>query len=188
VIVTDTDHIWEVGGREDWVWKSFTRGLNPIFMDPYEADLIDVYPMYRARPIADPTLAMHGQQWEGIRKNLGFARAFSQRMNLAVTTPHGGLASSGYCLAEPGLKYLVYLPVKRGRRYLRKLPANLFADTVDVDLSRATGDLKFEWFYPETGTTIASGHVAGGGKQTFAAPVRGGELVLYIEAISKGRK
>ena len=36
VILTDTDHLWGVGGDVAWVWKSFLRGLNPLFMDPYE--------------------------------------------------------------------------------------------------------------------------------------------------------
>ena len=36
VIISDTDHLWGVGGDRAWVWKSFTRGLNPIFMDPLE--------------------------------------------------------------------------------------------------------------------------------------------------------
>ena len=35
VILTDTDHLWGIGGDVAWVWKSFLRGLNPIFMDPY---------------------------------------------------------------------------------------------------------------------------------------------------------
>src|SRR4051794_5919211 len=33
VILNDTDHLWGGGGDASWVWKSFTRGLNPIFMD-----------------------------------------------------------------------------------------------------------------------------------------------------------
>ena len=33
VIITDTDHLWGLGGNPDWVWKSFLRGLNPILMD-----------------------------------------------------------------------------------------------------------------------------------------------------------
>ena len=36
VIITDTDHLWGHGGNYSWVWKSFTRGLNPIFMDPWD--------------------------------------------------------------------------------------------------------------------------------------------------------
>jgi hypothetical protein len=101
-------------------------------------------------------------------------------MNLAAMLPHGELASSGYCLANPGSEYLVYLPVKRGRRFFRKLPSDWFAESIETDLSRAAGDLQFEWFEPDTGTTVASGTIVGGGKHTFAAPVRGGGLVLYI--------
>lgn len=36
VILVDTDHLWGVGGSPAWVWKSFLRGHNPIFMDPYD--------------------------------------------------------------------------------------------------------------------------------------------------------
>src|SRR5688572_3392052 len=36
VIITDTDHLWGHGGNHQWVWKSFLRGLNPIFMDPWD--------------------------------------------------------------------------------------------------------------------------------------------------------
>jgi hypothetical protein len=33
VILIDTDHLWGEGGNPDWVWKSFTRGLHPIWME-----------------------------------------------------------------------------------------------------------------------------------------------------------
>jgi hypothetical protein len=36
VIIVDTDHLWGVGGDRTWVWKTFARGLNPIYMDPFE--------------------------------------------------------------------------------------------------------------------------------------------------------
>ena len=39
VILTDTDHLWGIGGDVPWVWKSFLRGLNPLFMDPYKQDI-----------------------------------------------------------------------------------------------------------------------------------------------------
>jgi hypothetical protein len=120
------------------------------------------------------------RQWQAIRNNLGYTHAYSARMTLASMMPHGELASSGYCLAHQGLEYLVYLPAKRGQRFIRKLPSDWFAESVEIDLSRAAGDLKFEWFDPGTGTTVASGTFAGGGKHAFAAPVRGGGLVFYI--------
>lgn len=34
VVINDTDHLWGIGGNHVWVWKSFMRGLNPIYMDP----------------------------------------------------------------------------------------------------------------------------------------------------------
>jgi hypothetical protein len=39
VSLLDTDHIWGVGGHAAWVWKSFLRGHNPIFMDPYDGSV-----------------------------------------------------------------------------------------------------------------------------------------------------
>ena len=34
VIVNDTDHLWgHTGGDSVWVWKSFLRGLNVLFME-----------------------------------------------------------------------------------------------------------------------------------------------------------
>ena len=35
IIVNDTDHVYGIGGDRIWAWKSFMRGLHPIFMDPY---------------------------------------------------------------------------------------------------------------------------------------------------------
>lgn len=40
VSLLDTDHIWGVGGSAAWVWISFLRGHNPIFMDPYDGSVL----------------------------------------------------------------------------------------------------------------------------------------------------
>lgn len=93
VIILDTDHLWGIGGNRKWVWKSFLRGMNPIYLDPYDS------------PNHAPD--------ESIRWNLGYTLHYANRMNLAAATPQGDLASSGYCLANPvadGAEYLVYLP------------------------------------------------------------------------------
>jgi hypothetical protein len=184
VIVTDTDHIWGIGGSSDWVWKSFARGLNPIFMDPYDADLLEIYPMYNPLTATNYDRAAREKDWESIRKNLGFTHAYSMRMNLAAMTPHGELASSGYCIANPGLEYLAYIPARQGwrGRLLRELPSSWFVESVEVDLSRAPADLQFEWFSPASGTAVGSGNVKGGGRQMFAAPIRGNGMALYIHA------
>jgi len=94
VIIVDTDHLWGIGGNREWVWKSFLRGLNAIYMDPYNRP---------GEPPAD----------ESVRQNLGYTLRHASRVNLAAMSPRGELASSGYCLANTvttGAEYLVYLP------------------------------------------------------------------------------
>nr|MCU0355906.1 DUF6298 domain-containing protein [Cytophagales bacterium] len=36
VILLDTDHLWGHGATHQWVWKSFLRGHQPLFMDPWQ--------------------------------------------------------------------------------------------------------------------------------------------------------
>jgi hypothetical protein len=142
VIISDTDHLWGVGGDRDWVWKSFTRGLNPIYMDPLDAD---------------PTR-------ERARRAMGHTLTLAQRMNLAAMVPRGDLASSGYCLADPGKEYLVYLPD---------------GGEVTVDLKAASRTFAVEWIDPRTGTATDADRVQGGSPCSFKAPEEG-DWVLYV--------
>jgi Family of unknown function (DUF6298) len=93
VSLLDTDHIWGVGGNAQWVWKSFLRGHNPIFMDPYDGSVLG-----------------EDRGWEPIRAAMGHTRRLAQKINLAAMTPQNDLASTKYCLAHPGREYLVYQP------------------------------------------------------------------------------
>jgi len=128
VIISDTDHLWGVGGNRIWVWKSFTRGLNPIYMDPIK----------KSDGTVDP-------QWVEVRKAMGQTRRMAERINpstplragLAAMVPRSDLASSKYCLANPGAEYVVYLPA---------------GGEVTVDLSAAKGMLQVEWVHPVEGT------------------------------------
>jgi hypothetical protein len=158
VIISDTDHIWGLGGSADWAWKSFTRGLNPIFMDPY-----DDY----AKFIWTGLLAPDDPTSVRIRANLGYILSYANRMNLAAMVPRADLCSSGYCLANPvagDAEYLVYLPS---------------GGTVTVDLSATPGELSVEWFNPSTGETVAEGTLVGSASGPFIAPFSG-NAVLYI--------
>ena len=137
VVISDTDHLWGIGGDRAWAWKSFTRGLNPIFMDPYNTAT--------GRKSVET-------RWEDVRKALRQTRGYARRMDLASAIPHGELCSTGFCLAAPGREYLVYLPEKK--------PATL-------DLSAAKGELSVEWFEPATGTVKWFDKVAGGKKVEF---------------------
>jgi hypothetical protein len=95
VIISDTDHLWGVGGDRTWVWKSFTRGHHPIYMDPLRKQ--DWFSISEA-------------EMEGARKAMGDTRRYAERINLAAMAPHNELSSTRYCLANPGAEYLIYQP------------------------------------------------------------------------------
>jgi hypothetical protein len=90
VILSDTDHIWgtEPGADSSWVWRSFTRGLNPIYMDPLDG----------------------APEHTGVRRAMGQTLDYARRLDLVNTTPRADLTSSAYGLAHPGSEYLVYKP------------------------------------------------------------------------------
>jgi hypothetical protein len=95
VSLLDTDHVWGVGGNPGWAWKSFLRGHNPLFMDPYDGSVLG---------------RRDNVRWEPLRQALGDTRRLAERVNLAALKPEPKLASTGYCLAAPGSEYLVYQP------------------------------------------------------------------------------
>jgi len=128
------------------VWKSFMRGLNPIYL---ESDL--------ANPSAN----------ENVRNSMGYALKYSQLVNLSSMSPSSELCSSGYCLINPGLDYLVYLPT---------------GEPVRVDLSAASGNFVATWFSPMTGQTTSGGTVSAGIPILFTSPVAG-DAVLYLQAM-----
>jgi hypothetical protein len=159
VILYDTDHLCGDCGDPPWVWKSFMRGMNPIFMDVYDAAAVG--------------LGVRGEEpnnpnWIGIRRNLGQALRYASKINLVSMQPRGDLASSGYCLANTvarGAEYLVYLPT---------------GGSVTVNLTATPGSLSIEWFSPTKGITQGGGTVSGGSSLSLASPFAGDDVVLYI--------
>ena len=139
----DTDHVWGIGGNQAWVWKSFLRGHNPLFMDPYDGSVLG--------KAFDP-------QWEPVRRSLGFARRLAARADLASMTPHNALASTQYCLADPASEYLVYLPT---------------GGKATVDLSKGQGNFAVEWLECSTGESQKAETVNGGAEREFTAPFAG---------------
>jgi hypothetical protein len=165
VVVNDTDHsyFW-IGLRQDgvaaqraWVWENFTRGNQCLFMDPYLDPSHDP-------GRNDPAGGKPDPYWDPLRDALGRTRACAERMNLAAAVPHGELASTGFCLADPGREYLVYLPQ---------------GGEVTVDLSAASGSLRTEWLHPVAGTTVRAEPTAGGGRRTLRSPMPD-DVVLYL--------
>jgi hypothetical protein len=95
VVLNDTDHLWGIGGNQAWVWKSFTRGYNPLFMDPYDGEVLGQR--------LDP-------RWDPVRKSLGYTLMYANKMNLAAMQPRDDLASTKYCLANPGVQFWCIVP------------------------------------------------------------------------------
>jgi hypothetical protein len=165
VILTDTDHLWGHGGNYLWAWKSFLRGLNPLFMDPWGPVPGRTRPGY-----ADDRLnARAFPDWEPLRANLGATRRYAARLDLNRALPHGELASSHYCLAEPGRAYLVYVPQDA---------------QVAVDLSATQGSLALEWYSPRSGKTVQDKPVWGGDRRRLVSPL-GIDVVLFLQALER---
>lgn len=180
VIITDTDHLWGVGGDVSWVWKSFLRGLNPIFMDPIEDSKLDP-----------------------VRRALGQTLFIANRVNLATMAPKKELASTGYCLANTGVEYLVYLPEdshwleSRIKSWMESAPfiwrfshvseyVRRFLElSVEVDISQAPEPLRVTWFNPLTGDFLPGGQIRGGRKSSFTAPFTGPALLYLTSAANK---
>jgi hypothetical protein len=151
VVISDTDHLWGIGGTADWVWKSFLRGLHPIFMDPYKAS------PHHGENDVDP-------RFDGLRLAMGQTRAFADRVDLLAMAPSGPLSSTGYCLANPGREYLVYRPDG--------------ASPVRVEL--AGGTYRVEWFSTGTGESLpADTMTAQDGWRDFPVPFTG-PAILYL--------
>lgn len=150
VAVADTDHIFGVGGDADWVWRVFTRGYNALYMDfygPIECGLT---------PAANYASA-------AANRAMGQTLTYAKKMDLAAMTPQPGLSSTGYCLAQQGVTYLVYQPGSG-------------AFTVNL----AQGSYVAEWLNPASGAVSAAGSItASGGSQSFTPPFSG-PAVLYV--------
>jgi hypothetical protein len=155
VILSDTDHLWGIGGSQAWVWKSFTRGYNVLFMDPYDGEVL-------GQPL-DP-------QWDPVRRNLGYTLQYARKMDLAQARPAPDVASTKYCLANPGTQYLVYKPEGQG-------------DSVTVKLELAT--YKYEWFDPTVGKQISTGErTVKEENGQFSCPIRGDAVLLLVRIAS----
>ena len=177
VVVSDTDHLWGMGGNYGWVWKSFLRGLNPIFMDPYETEVHWNHPT--------------NSEWGLIRKNMGYTLNYSRKIDLVGMVPRGDLCSTNYCLANPGKEYLIYVSSRHQRRFrwycrLRldrwlRWMAGLIGlhETVRVEMLTPSQMYRTEWFNPGTGEAI-DGRIPSGGSTRFFTSPFAGDAVLYV--------
>jgi len=96
------------------------------------------------------------------RAHLVHLLAFVDATQYTRLTPANSLVSTGYCLALPGVEYVVYLPS---------------GGTVQVNL--ASGMYHRTWFNPLTGQSVDGGTVSGGGQVAMSEPF-GGEAALRL--------
>jgi hypothetical protein len=155
VSLWDTDHLCGICGDASAPWKSLIRGHNMLFMDGYDG----------SAGVGDPKYDPTNPVWEAIRQNMGYARSYALRMDLAHAVPHGELSSSGYCLAKPGAQYLVYAPSGT-------------AVTMNLGAVPANVSLTVEWFNTSTGVATITGTVAGGTSRRVSRP--SGASVLFL--------
>jgi len=171
VSILDTDHLWGHGGNPVWVWKSFIRGHNPIFMDPWwslggELNPENVPWMFVEGGISKDTRDY--PNWEPLRIAMGQTRLYADRVNLAAMTPRGDLASTRYCLADPGEEYLVYFPE---------------GGSATLNLCGADGDYRVEWFIPSQNRSLIGPKTLEGGDYTVLTAPFTGDVVLYLKKI-----
>jgi hypothetical protein len=148
VIISDSDHLGKVLDNPSWIWKSVTRGVNPIFMD-----------------VLPPLDTLESGDANFIRKSMGYARTYAEKINLSAMTPRADLASTRYALVNPGAEYLVYQP-----------------GSGPLTINLQSGRYDYEWFNPRTGLLAdARSFSASAGNRTFSPPF-GGSAVLLIRS------
>jgi hypothetical protein len=158
IVINDTDHLWGIGGNRGWVWKSFVRGLNPIYMDAYDSLAFPEY-YEQGRETREETLS-----------SLGQTKLYADRIPLKTMTPRNELCSSRYCLIDPGQAYLIYVPSPE---------ASETPLTAEVDLQEYAGRYRVEWFSPRLNITQAEEKHLPGGRVSFVAPFTG-DALLYL--------
>lgn len=115
VVFLDTDHLWGVGGTVDWVWRSFTRGYQPLYMDPWGFDHMD-------------PLAPAGS--EDVRRALGAACRLAAELDLSTMLPRPDVVSTGFALYDGERIALLYQP---------------YEDRMCVDLDRSLEGATVDW-------------------------------------------
>jgi hypothetical protein len=173
VIISDTDHLAGIlqNPTAGWVWKSFLRGLNPILMDVLQNEMPNNKVKWNEskRPGLAETRLVMGQTLK-----------YASRVDLTRMVPSVELASTQYCLANPGVAYLVYLPfddLRKREKILQRV--GVMDSKISVDLLGISETFRVEWFNPKTGEPQAGGSARGGGIRWFKVPFRG-DAVLYL--------
>lgn len=146
--VVDMDHVSPGSNDVGYVWSAFTRGYNFNLYD---------------KPFESPD--SEGPKWRIVRRNVGKTVELSKKADLANMNPRGDLASTGFCLANPGIEYIVY---QSG------------GSTFTVSGLQADKSYYYQWYDPEQGEVIAVGRRKVSNSAEKFVPANDG-IVLYLK-------
>jgi hypothetical protein len=149
VVLNDTDHLWGEGGNPVWVWKTFTRGHCPLFMDRIVELSQKVVTWAGRAPVED----IPGS--EEIRRAMGVTARVAGEVALEKMLPLPEVSSSGFSLAYTGHEYIVYIPE---------------GATVEVDLRDTKGTFEVTWVHPVEGSRQKAEPVLGGDWRQLKLP------------------
>ncbi len=172
VIIADTDHLGGIWGTAQWVWKSFLRGLNPVFMDDIgmkgsapSDDIGSGNPEGVSMLFGRYQYGLSDDWEEPVRIALGRTMKWANRIDLAHMVPAGWVSSTRYCLANPGKEYLIYQP-ETGQ--------------FKVKLYGADSTFRVVWYDPETGEESGGASFRCPSAVDFTPPF-GGPVLLYLK-------
>ena len=153
IMVVDTDHCRAMKYDPVWAWTNFTRGNHFILMDSY----MDFRVATPKQP--DP-------KWDATRDAMGAARHLSEQLDLSTMKPMPDLASSRFCLANPGRTWIVF-------------------HTGGESLSVRTGPGKWHvaWLDSITGKEVSQQDLVVTGASMVLTPPAPREFVLLVTAI-----
>jgi hypothetical protein len=156
VVISDSDHLCGICGDRRWVWRSFTRGQNPAFMDGYDG---------AGYGVGGSGFSMNNPTWVSLRRNLGYIIDVSEMFDLHPMTPRGtSTASTGYALGDPASgQFIVYSPN---------------GGSFTVNLAGVSGTLTVRWLSPSTGQITNGTAVTGGATRSFSTPFSGDSVLL----------
>lgn len=120
-------------------------------------------------------MAAKAQQRDRVLDLEGHVARFLNRagVNFPSMTPNGRLSSTGVCLANVGVEYVVYTP-----------PGRVFT----VNLAAAKGTtFHVRWYDPRTGQFHSASQITGGNEAQPFAPPWTGDAVLHLLARERSR-
>ena len=135
VVLNDTDHLWGHGCEVSWIWKSFTRGMNVLFMDPWEPIPGDLDGWQDGDVSRNQR---YYYMWEDARRNLGYTRDIALSLDMNKCVPDTEFCTSTYALVNQNQQYVCYFP---------------FGGYEGLDLTGCDGEFQVAWFDPATGKT-----------------------------------